>query len=110
MLESEFERRVGILLLFLEAAAKAQPRRARRLYPLFFRRDAWRRTITGQRRCRFCGTWITRCAKVGPLPDYCSGRCAKRPYDFNPRKKAARAAWMRKWRAARKGQSVNDGH
>lgn len=92
-------RRVHVFEIFAEGARKAQPRRARRRFPLFFL-ESWRRAIAYGRRCKFCRAPIRRCGVRGPLPIHCSAGCAKRGYDSSDRKRETRRAWAKAKRDA----------
>lgn len=90
--------RVAVVEIFAEAARAAQPRRLRRRFPLFYL-ESWRLAIAQARRCKFCGGRVRRCGVRGPLPVHCSPACAKRGYDFSPRKRETRRAWAKANRA-----------
>ncbi len=97
-------RRRDILLLFAEAEGRARPPKLRRRFPLFDVRK-WRIAVVWVRRCKFCAEPVRRVGERGPLAIHCSPRCAKRGYDFSPRKAESRRVWQRAYRARARAAS-----
>ena|SRR5690348_2751429 len=103
-LQTVEERRVEVLQLMVEAQRQGVPPKLRRSFPLFVLYEA--RVVVA--RARRCSLWwcrrpvLRRVGTRGPVPVYCSERCAKWAYNFAPRKRFTRARWAKARRDERR--------